>query len=142
MTLFRASLFNVLKALAKTRHSPKWPPPPMSFPPPRWFCQLPRSLQTWPKENHFLRVSRYRVKSRDFTKFQITVACGIKFHWYLRTRTKIWDSQQGRGRKTSILVLAFWNFKLRVLKYPRNCRLHVTLILNLVKPLMYIDGWV
>ena len=52
-TLFIASSFNVLKALAYTRHSPKWSPHPMSFPPPRWFCQLPRSLQTWPKENHF-----------------------------------------------------------------------------------------
>ena len=23
--------------------------------------------------------------NRGFTKFQITVACGLKFHWYLRT---------------------------------------------------------
>ena len=44
-----------------------------------------------------------------------------------------WDSQQGRGRKTSILLVAFWNFKLKVLKYPRNCRLHATLILKVFK---------
>ena len=28
-----------------------------------------------------------------------------------------WDSQQGRARTTSILLEAFWNFKLKVLKY-------------------------
>ena len=33
------------------------------------------------------------------------------------------DSQQGRLRTTSILVRAFWNFKLKVLKYSRNCSL-------------------
>ena len=74
---------------------------------------------------------------------------------FQKTRTKIevflalpcwlsqlnWESQQGRGRKTSILVRAFWNFKLQVPKYPRNCRLHATLIPNLVKPLncMYLE---
>ena len=31
----------------------------------------------------------------------------------------------------------FWNFKLKVLIYSRNCSLHATLIPNLVKPLMY-----
>ena len=40
--------------------------------------------------------------------------------------------------KTSILVLAFWNFKLKVLKYPSNCRLQDTLNLNFLKPLYYI----
>ena len=39
-----------------------------------------------------------------------------------------WDSQQGRVRTTSILVQAFWNFKLKVLKYSRSCSLHNTLI--------------
>ena len=39
------------------------------------------------------------------------------------------------------LIRAFWNLKLKVLKYPRNCRLHATLIPNLVKPLnIYIYG--
>ena len=47
-----------------------------------------------------------------------------------------WDSQQGRDRKTSILVLAFWNFKLKVLKYQWNFRPHATVIWNLVKPLI------
>ena len=39
-----------------------------------------------------------------------------------------WDSQPGRVRTTSILVQAFWHFKLKVLKYPRNCSLQNTLI--------------
>ena len=50
------------------------------------------------------------------------------------------DSQQGRVGTTTILVRAFWNFKLEVLKYPQNSRLHATLITNLVKPLMYLDS--
>ena len=81
---------------------------------------------------------------------------GIKVYWrlqfleYLRTlslkfqkaRTKIegvltlpcwlsqlnWDSQQGTLRTTSILVKAFWNFKLKVLKYSKKCSLQYTLI--------------
>ena len=74
---------------------------------------------------------------RGFTKFEITVACGLKFHCHLRTLSLkfqfSWDSQQGRDRNTSILVLVFWNFKLKVLEYPRNCRLHATLILKVQK---------
>ena len=42
---------------------------------------------------------------------------------------------------TSILLVAFWNFKHKVLKYPRNCRLHNTLITlsrkNPVSPKLY-----
>ena len=34
-------------------------------------------------------------------------------------------------------VRTFWNFKLKVLNYSRNCSLHATLIPNLVKTLMY-----
>ena len=86
---------------------------------------------------------------RGFTKFGIKVAWRLQFLEYLRTlslkfpksRTKIevllalpcwlsqlnWESQQGRARTTSILLVAFWNFRLKVLKYPRNCR-HNTLI--------------
>ena len=40
----------------------------------------------------------------------------------------IWDSRQGRVRTASILVRAFWNFKLKVLKYAYNCSLQYTLI--------------
>ena len=46
-----------------------------------------------------------------------------------------WDSHQGRLRTTSISFQAVGNFKLKVLKYSRNCSLHNTLILNLVEPL-------
>jgi hypothetical protein len=67
------------------------------------------------------------------------VAWSLQFLGYLRTlslkfqkaRTKTcwlsqlnWDCQQGRDRKTSILVLSFWNFKLKVLKYQWNFRPH------------------
>ena len=46
-----------------------------------------------------------------------------------------WDSQQGRDKKTSILVLAFQNFKLQLLKHKWNFRIHATVIWNLVKSL-------
>ena len=77
----------------------------------------------------------------------------LQFLGYLRTlslkfqkaRTKIevfqslpcwlsqfsWDSQQGRGRKTSTLLVAFWNSKSKVLKYQWNFRPHATVIPNL-----------
>ena len=63
------------------------------------------------------------------TKLCIGIGCTLGFVrvWLSHFR---WDSQQGRPRTTSILVWSFWNFKLKVLKYPRNCRLHSTLILN------------
>ena len=72
---------------------------------------------------------------RGFTK----VLWRLQFLEYLRTLTlkfqkaKIklnWDSQQGRVRTTSILVRAFWNFKVKVLKYPKNCSFQYTLIPN------------
>ena len=81
---------------------------------------------------------------RGFTKFGIKILWRLQFLEYLRTlRLKFqfsWDSQQGRLRTTSILVRAFWNFKLKVLKYSKNCSLHNTLIPNLVKPLMYLHN--
>ena len=91
---------------------------------------------------------------------------GIKIYWplqflgYLRTlsskfqkaRTKIevvltlpcwlsqfsWDSQQGRARTTSILVWAFWNCKLKVLKYSRNCISQYILVAEVWHSLTYI----
>ena len=86
----------------------------------------------------------------SFTKFGIKVLWRLQFLEYLRTLslkfqkawTKIevvlalpcwlsqltWEGQQGRARTTSILLVTYWNFKLKVLKYPKNCRLHNTLI--------------
>ena len=91
---------------------------------------------------------------------------GIKIYWliqflgYLRTlslkfqkaRTKIeivltlpcwlsqfcWDSQQGKPRTTSILVKAFWNFKLKVLKYSKNWMSQYILVAEVWHPLVYI----
>ena len=76
--------------------------------------------------------------SRVFEDLKFKISEGCKQNWSFPVSALNWDSQQGRARKTSILVLAFWNFKLKVLKYPSNCRLHATMILNLMKPLMYI----
>ena len=77
--------------------------------------------------------------SRGYHTFSTKIYWLIKFVEYLRTLslkfrkavTKIevvltlpcwlfqlnWDSLQGRARTTSILLVAFWNSKLKVLKY-------------------------
>ena len=89
------------------------------------------------------------MKGRVSQKFGIKVYWRLQFFEYQGTlslkfqkaRTKIevvlslpswlsqlnWDSYQGRLRTTSILVRAFWNFKLKV-PYSRNCSLQYTLI--------------
>ena len=93
-----------------------------------------------------------RVFIRGCQKFGIKVYWRLQFLGYLRTLslkfqevwTKIevvltswlpcwlsqlnWFSQQGKVRITSILVWAFWNFKLKVLKYSKNCSFQYTLI--------------
>ena len=78
----------------------------------------------------------------------IKVLWSLQFLGYLRTLglkfQKATSKIEVRVRTTSILVRAFWNFKLKVLKYPRNFRLHNTLIpwslKNLVFPTIYTDS--
>ena len=52
--------------------------------------------------------------------------------------SSFWDSQKGRVRTTSILVGAFWNFKLMVLKYSRNCISQYILVAEVWHPLYYV----
>ena len=107
------------------------------------------------KNNAWLRICAFfcvcvSVFIRGCQKFGIKIYWRLKSLKYFRTLhlkfqkalTKIevvlslpswlsqlnWDSYQGRLRTTSILVRAFWNFKLKVLKYSRNCSLQYTLI--------------
>ena len=54
------------------------------------------------------------------------VAWSLQFLGYLRTLSL-------QFQKARILLVAFCNFKLKVLKYPRNCRLHANLILKVFK---------
>ena len=63
-------------------------------------------------------------KVHNYVKVMARHFC-YEIYWSLN-----WDSRLGRDRKTSLLLVAFWNFKLKVLEYPQNCRLHVTLILK------------
>ena len=113
-----------------------------------------RSLEQ--KENYLCCCMYIRVCQ----KFGIKVYWRLQFLGYLRTLslkfqkagTKIeavltlpcwlsqfsWDSQLGSVRTASILVRAFWNFKLRILKYSRNCSFQYTLIPNFWHPLTYI----
>ena len=63
---------------------------------------------------------------RGFNKSSIKVAWSLQFLGYLRTLSSFWlsqlnwDSQLGRDRKTTILLVAFWISKLQVLKYPKK----------------------
>ena len=76
-----------------------------------------------------------RLEDTGFFRLQsIKVLWSLQFLgylWTLRLQAKLKLSRLcpvGCLRTTSILVRAFWNFKLKVHKYPRNCRLHNTLI--------------
>ena len=69
----------------------------------------------------------------------------IPMVWYQGTVSGVfpdlklnWDSQQGRARTTSILLVAFWNFKLKVLKYSRNCISQYILVAKVWHPLIYM----
>ena len=63
----------------------------------------------------------HNMYTRGFTKFGIKVLWRLQFLEYLRTLIEVvlslpcWLSQLNR---------AFWNFKLKVLKYSRTCSLH------------------
>ena len=48
------------------------------------------------------------------------------------------QAKQGRDWKTSIFLVAFSSFKLKILKYQLSFRPHATVILNLVILLIYI----
>ena len=81
-----------------------------------------------------------RTSSLKFQKTQTKIEVFLTLPWRLSQFR--WDSEQGRVRTTSILVQAFWNFKLKVLKYPRNCSLQYTFIPNFWHPLTYMaDIW-
>ena len=106
-----------------------------------WDCD---KIQGYNKTNIFCAsrkpFSRFGVCPGDIGGPAVDMTPGIYILQKIRNYAKIkivekkitklnWDSQQGRARTTSILLVAFWNFnKLQVLKYPRNCRLHNTLI--------------
>ena len=50
------------------------------------------------------------------------------------------EAKHGRDEKTSILLIAFWNFKLKVLKYQWNIRLSATVISILVISIVHIKS--
>ena len=55
----------------------------------------------------------------------------IPFNFFWLHLCVFWSislSKQGRDWKNSILLLAFLYFKLKVLKYPRNCKRHATFL--------------
>ena len=75
---------------------------------------------------------------RGFTKFGIKVAWGLQFLGYLRTlRLKF---QKARTKIGVFLGLPCWlsQFKLKVLKYSRNCISRYILVAKVWHPLKYI----
>ena len=119
-----------------------------------WHCQTTRAIKSLYSMNYSLAlaydVMSLLADSGFFLTFSIKLAWNLEFLGYWRTlslkfqkamtKTKVfltlpcwllqfrWDSQQRRVRKTSILVVAFWNFKSKVLKYQWNFRLYATVI--------------
>ena len=69
------------------------------------------------KEELFFYFS-WSVEFRSITDFKITVMCGLKFYWCLRTLSL-------KFQKATSRIEVF-----QVLKYPKNYRLHATLMLK------------
>ena len=99
-------------------------------------AQLQRSIGTYKTFEKKVTKERKKKKLKDNLKF-LTHSKKLLYIRPLKwvestTRNWLsqfsWDSQLGRLRTTSILVRAFWNFKLKVLWPIRNCSLHNTLI--------------
>ena len=92
-------------------------------------------IQATMQQNTIFRLQGIKVLWRlQFLKYLRTLSLKFQKAWIkieVVLTLHCWLSQP-------ILVRAFWNFKLKVLKYPRNCSLHNTLIPNLVKLLNYI----
>ena len=86
-------------------------------------------------EGYFFFVG-YRTLNLKFQQARTKIEVVLNLPYWLSQFS--WDSQQGRLRKTSILIRAFWNFQCKVQKYSKTCSLHNTLIPNLVKPLTYL----
>ena len=80
----------------------------------------------------------YPLGDTGFFRLQgIKVLWRLQFLGYLRTLSL--KFQKARTKIQVVLTLPGWLSQfLKVLKYSRNCRLHNTLIPNLVKPLTYI----
>ena len=83
----------------------------------------------------------------------IKVLWSLQFVGYLRTLSLKFQKTTSKievvlalpcwlSQFSSVFLVAFWNFKLKVLKYPKNCRLHNTLIpwslKNSVSPNLHI----
>ena len=94
------------------------------FKPVQWIIKPPNRIQTWYSlvaKSAYIYCTMYsNLKCQKF---------GIK----------------GRVRTTSVLVRAFWNFKLKVLKHSRNCSLHNTLISwnlkKILNHLIYVQNY-
>ena len=92
---------------------------------------------------------------RGFTKFEITVACGLKFHLYLslkfqKARTKIEvfllavsaKLRQPTGQRQENFNFGPSLLKFKVLKYQWNFRPHGTVITKFVEtPIVHTIGW-
>ena len=65
-------------------------------------------------------------------KFKISEGFEQNLSFLVLFRLKAWGLQakEGRDRKTSILLVAFWNFRLKVFKYQWTFRPHATVILR------------
>ena len=73
-----------------------------------------------------LQVMKFKKCKSWNPKICLAIVLSCSKNYYIDAR----DSQQGRDRKTPVLLVAFWNFKLKVLKYPR----YTSIYLDTLKP--------
>ena len=121
--------------------------------------KISKNVLNWPyiviSTKYLLFCYYYSMYIRGFTKFGIKVAWSLQFLGYLRTLSLKFQKARTKMKfsclcpvgclcltetavRADLGKLQFWSepSEIKVLKYPRNCRLYATLIPNLVKPII------
>ena len=101
----------------------------------RWILNVFLKVWLFPKAT----LKYFSIYIRGFTKFGVKVAWSLQFLGYLRTKfqtegsAKLRQPTEQRQENFNFACSFLKFFTLKVLKYPRNCRLHATLMLNVLK---------
>ena len=79
---------------------------------------------------------KYWYKLGVSPKFKIKVACGLQFHFYLRTSSLEFQKATEVSSKIEV-VQSLPCLAVVVLKYPRNCRFYTTLMIKVSFKILY-----
>jgi hypothetical protein len=80
-----------------------------------WFTVWPEPIWIKVKKSWLLLPQHQSMYIRGFTNFEITVACGLEFHWYLRTLSL--KFQNARTKIEVRLSLPCWLSQFSLLKF-------------------------